>query len=123
MFFQGLGYILKLGCIDSAMNVRICETPGCNSEASLQCPTCLKLGISGSFFCSQTCFKSYWSEHKVIHKVASEFSSIPYCIKAVGLVIMILFKFLLNCFLSICQKCAIILQIFLTIHLLCSSIH
>jgi hypothetical protein len=35
---------------------RICETPGCNSAAKLQCPTCIKLGIQGSYFCSQvTC--------------------------------------------------------------------
>lgn len=32
---------------------KICETPGCGTEAKLQCPTCIKLGISGSFFCSQ----------------------------------------------------------------------
>ncbi|KAG7165432.1 Methionine aminopeptidase 1-like 2 [Homarus americanus] len=31
----------------------VCETSGCNSEAKLQCPTCIKLGIQGSFFCSQ----------------------------------------------------------------------
>nr|CAD7577895.1 unnamed protein product [Timema californicum] len=32
---------------------RVCETPGCNSLAKLQCPTCIKLGIQGSYFCSQ----------------------------------------------------------------------
>jgi hypothetical protein len=32
---------------------RVCETPGCNSVAKLQCPTCIKLGIQGSYFCSQ----------------------------------------------------------------------
>lgn len=32
---------------------RVCETPGCNSAAKLQCPTCIKLGIQGSYFCSQ----------------------------------------------------------------------
>lgn len=31
----------------------ICEAPGCKAEASLQCPTCLKIGIQGSYFCSQ----------------------------------------------------------------------
>lgn len=30
-----------------------CSTTGCSKPASLQCPTCLKLGIQGSFFCSQ----------------------------------------------------------------------
>ena len=32
---------------------RVCETAGCENEARLQCPTCIKLGIQGSFFCSQ----------------------------------------------------------------------
>lgn len=31
----------------------MCETPGCMTDASLQCPTCLKIGIQGSYFCSQ----------------------------------------------------------------------
>lgn len=32
---------------------RECETEGCSRDAKLQCPTCIKLGIQGSFFCSQ----------------------------------------------------------------------
>ncbi|XP_020288896.1 methionine aminopeptidase 1 [Pseudomyrmex gracilis] len=48
----------------------MCETPGCNAVASLQCPTCLKLGIQGSYFCSQDCFKGSWKTHKVIHQLA-----------------------------------------------------
>ncbi|XP_046584795.1 LOW QUALITY PROTEIN: methionine aminopeptidase 1-like [Haliotis rubra] len=51
---------------------RVCETPGCNSEAKLQCPTCIKIGIPGSFFCSQDCFKGSWSEHKKLHKKNKE---------------------------------------------------
>ncbi|XP_076443023.1 methionine aminopeptidase 1-like [Babylonia areolata] len=51
---------------------RVCETPGCGCEAKLQCPTCIKLGIQGSFFCSQVCFKGSWSEHKQVHKKAKE---------------------------------------------------
>ncbi|XP_067671266.1 methionine aminopeptidase 1-like [Haliotis asinina] len=51
---------------------RVCETPGCNCEAKLQCPTCIKLGIAGSFFCSQDCFKGSWSEHKKLHKKNKE---------------------------------------------------
>lgn len=31
-----------------------------NDAGSLQCPTCLKLGIKDSFFCSQDCFKKNW---------------------------------------------------------------
>lgn len=34
---------------------RSCETPGCDKDAKLQCPTCIKLAIPGSFFCSQVC--------------------------------------------------------------------
>ncbi|OWF55934.1 methionine aminopeptidase 1-like [Mizuhopecten yessoensis] len=48
---------------------RLCETPGCSKDAKLQCPTCIKLGIPGSFFCAQDCFKMFWSEHKKIHKL------------------------------------------------------
>ncbi|TGZ56680.1 methionine aminopeptidase 1 [Temnothorax longispinosus] len=48
----------------------MCETPGCNAVASLQCPTCLKIGIQGSYFCSQNCFKGSWKTHKVIHQLA-----------------------------------------------------
>lgn len=46
------------------MEGRSCETPGCGEPARLQCPTCIKLNIQGSFFCSQQCFKSNWDLHK-----------------------------------------------------------
>lgn len=46
---------------------------GCGGDASsLQCPSCIKLGIAGSFFCSQDCFKSSWAEHKTVHKKVSK---------------------------------------------------
>ncbi|XP_077986323.1 methionine aminopeptidase 1-like [Glandiceps talaboti] len=54
------------------MSMRTCETTGCDKSARLQCPTCIKLGIEGSFFCSQECFKGSWSEHKKIHKKEKE---------------------------------------------------
>ncbi|OTB18117.1 hypothetical protein K445DRAFT_314937 [Daldinia sp. EC12] len=48
---------------------KTCLSPGCEKEAeSLQCPTCLNLGIDNSYFCSQDCFKSAWTEHKKFHK-------------------------------------------------------
>ncbi len=47
-----------------------CETPGCEKEAKLQCPTCIKLDIKGSFFCTQACFKGSWELHKALHKLA-----------------------------------------------------
>lgn len=49
---------------------RKCESPGCENNAKLQCPTCIKLGIQGSFFCSQDCFKTNWKTHKFIHSLA-----------------------------------------------------
>ncbi|XP_062430179.1 methionine aminopeptidase 1 isoform X3 [Rhea pennata] len=55
----------------AAVETRVCETAGCSSEAKLQCPTCLKLGIQGSYFCSQECFKGSWATHKLLHKKAS----------------------------------------------------
>ncbi|XP_058806407.1 methionine aminopeptidase 1 isoform X2 [Phymastichus coffea] len=47
-----------------------CETPGCTAPANLQCPTCLKIGIKGSYFCTQDCFKSSWKAHKILHQLA-----------------------------------------------------
>ncbi|XXH05394.1 COPII-coated vesicle protein [Hypoxylon texense] len=48
-----------------------CLGAGCENDASaLQCPTCLKIGIKDSNFCSQDCFKKNWNEHKALHKVA-----------------------------------------------------
>ena len=52
------------------MDSKSCETPGCDSRANLQCPTCIKLKIEGSFFCSQSCFKGNWDLHKALHKLA-----------------------------------------------------
>lgn len=49
-----------------------CTTPECGNKATLQCPTCLKIGIQGSFFCGQDCFKGYWKTHKIIHLLGSE---------------------------------------------------
>ncbi|MGH0159203.1 UNVERIFIED_CONTAM: hypothetical protein FKN15_036861 [Acipenser sinensis] len=37
----------------AALESRECETDNCSSKAKLQCPTCIKLGIQGSYFCSQ----------------------------------------------------------------------
>jgi methionyl aminopeptidase len=40
---------------------RKCLRADCENDAgTLQCPTCLKLGIQDSFFCSQDCFKLAW---------------------------------------------------------------
>jgi len=52
------------------MEGKCCESPGCEQPAKLQCPTCIKLNIQGSFFCTQVCFKSNWDLHKNLHKLA-----------------------------------------------------
>ncbi|CAG8526840.1 944_t:CDS:10 [Paraglomus occultum] len=44
-----------------------CTGIACGNPARLQCPTCLKNGISGSYFCTQECFKKNWATHKPIH--------------------------------------------------------
>jgi methionyl aminopeptidase len=44
----------------------LCE--GCGkADASMQCPTCKKLGLPTSFFCTQDCFKASWNAHKPKH--------------------------------------------------------
>ncbi|XP_072351386.1 methionine aminopeptidase 1 [Scyliorhinus torazame] len=61
---------------------RVCETDCCDKEARLQCPTCIKLGIQGSFFCSQECFKGSWSTHKLLHKKAKNEKAKEECSKS-----------------------------------------
>ncbi|KAK7031731.1 methionine aminopeptidase [Favolaschia claudopus] len=47
------------------------ECPNGNPASRLECPTCNKLGIRGSFFCGQDCFKSgSQKNHKVLHMIA-----------------------------------------------------
>ncbi|EUB56030.1 Methionine aminopeptidase [Echinococcus granulosus] len=50
----------------------ICVTPDCGKPATLRCPTCIKLGITGSYFCTKECFKKYWKTHKNLHLLAVE---------------------------------------------------
>ncbi|CAG8950992.1 hypothetical protein HYFRA_00006389 [Hymenoscyphus fraxineus] len=55
---------------------RKCSGSDCDNDAgTLQCPTCLKLGMKESYFCSQDCFKRNWSTHKAAHKSQSSFLS------------------------------------------------
>jgi methionyl aminopeptidase len=55
----------------------VCTRPGCEKEANLACPTCLKLGLPPSRFCGQDCFKEYWSIHKSLHKSPVDPSIMP----------------------------------------------
>ena len=47
-----------------------CE--GCGKvDATLSCPTCLKLGLKSAKFCGQDCFKANWPVHKLAHFVSA----------------------------------------------------
>ncbi|KAI0258835.1 methionine aminopeptidase [Gloeopeniophorella convolvens] len=53
----------------------LCQSSDCSNghpPSRLECPTCHKLGIKGSFFCGQECFKAGCESktHKVIHEIA-----------------------------------------------------
>lgn len=54
---------------------QLCQGLNCSKPAALQCPTCLKLGIPNSFFCSQSCFKDNWV--RTLHKPGSIQPSYP----------------------------------------------
>lgn len=56
---------------------QVCETLGCGKPAKLQCPACIKLSITGSFFCEQACFKGNWKTHKAIHTQTQNFDPWP----------------------------------------------
>ncbi|ODA82017.1 hypothetical protein RJ55_00522 [Drechmeria coniospora] len=66
------------------MTAKKCLGVDCQSDASsLQCPTCLKLNITDSYFCSQDCFKKNWGSHKSMHKTQTSghynpFPSFPF---------------------------------------------
>ncbi|KAI0646966.1 methionine aminopeptidase [Trametes meyenii] len=54
-----------------------CQSSNCpngHPPSRLECPTCNKLGIKGSFFCGQDCFKAnckLQKTHKIIHDIAT----------------------------------------------------
>ncbi|KIL00432.1 hypothetical protein PAXRUDRAFT_821723 [Paxillus rubicundulus Ve08.2h10] len=57
----------------SSTAVLPCQSTNCphgNPPSRLECPTCNKLGIRGSFFCGQECFKANCKTHKTIHDLA-----------------------------------------------------
>jgi len=41
----------------------------CSKDATLKCPSCLKLGLPVASFCSQECFKLAWPTHKLLHSI------------------------------------------------------
>ncbi|KAF9069666.1 peptidase M24, structural domain-containing protein [Rhodocollybia butyracea] len=53
----------------------LCQSSSCingNPPSRMECPTCNKLGIQGSFFCGQECFKAGWKTHKMLHEFAKK---------------------------------------------------
>ncbi|KII88536.1 hypothetical protein PLICRDRAFT_54368 [Plicaturopsis crispa FD-325 SS-3] len=54
----------------TVVNCQSSKCPNGNPPSRLECPTCSKLGIRGSFFCGQECFKAGWKTHKVVHELA-----------------------------------------------------
>lgn len=57
---------------------KACSTPGCGKGSTLQCPTCVKLGLPPSYFCSQECFKNFWPIHKFVHLKGRKYLKIIY---------------------------------------------
>lgn len=54
----------------------MCQTVGCGKLATMQCPTCIKMNLLPSRFCTQECFKSFWTVHKMMH-VAPKPNELP----------------------------------------------
>jgi methionyl aminopeptidase len=48
--------------------VNKCSGTGCDKDATMLCPNCVKLGKS-AYFCSQECFAKNWKTHKFSHVV------------------------------------------------------
>lgn len=58
---------------------------GCHkeTESTLKCPTCLRLSLPSSYFCSQDCFKTNWKSHARIHtteNISSVVASLPFTV-------------------------------------------
>ncbi|KAJ7632586.1 peptidase M24, structural domain-containing protein [Roridomyces roridus] len=61
------------------------DCPNGNPPSRLECPTCSKLGIRGSFFCGQECFKAGCNAltrlskktHKIVHTLAKPLEPAP----------------------------------------------
>ncbi|KAH8829157.1 peptidase M24, structural domain-containing protein [Flagelloscypha sp. PMI_526] len=55
-------------------NPVVCQSSTCingNPPSKMECPTCMKLGIRGSVFCGQPCFKAGWKSHKIVHDLVT----------------------------------------------------
>ncbi|PFH54383.1 hypothetical protein AMATHDRAFT_135259 [Amanita thiersii Skay4041] len=65
--------------------VVLCQSKSCpngNPPSRLECPTCNKIGIRGSFFCGQECFKAdckyIFKTHKIVHEIAKNGGNVSF---------------------------------------------
>ncbi len=52
-----------------------CSREGCENQSKLQCPTCLKQGIEGSYFCSQVralSFMKLFNGQLIVHIILAD---------------------------------------------------
>ena len=61
-----LGYSPPVIMAESKKEFPTCISEGYTKPGKMVCPKCKKLGIPGSFFCSQECFKGSWAQHKAL---------------------------------------------------------
>ena len=52
--------------------MRNCENPECRKPSQMQCPTCTKMQLEPTYYCSQDCFKAHWNLHKLVHTKRDE---------------------------------------------------
>ncbi|KAK0240172.1 hypothetical protein EDD85DRAFT_950015 [Armillaria nabsnona] len=58
----------------------LCQSTTCpngNPPSKLECPTCNKLGIRGSYFCGQECFKAGWASPCSMQRLDPPIDSSP----------------------------------------------
>lgn len=49
------------------LHTEMFKCSACNSPAKMTCPTCIKLNLPPTLFCTQECFKLNWNSHKTKH--------------------------------------------------------
>jgi len=85
--------------VGDAPGARVCA--GCGAEATMACPSCVKLKQSEpavcagdfgvAYYCEQECFKKHWKDHKGSHKkwaarieIATPDYAMPACFRGYG---------------------------------------
>ena len=44
-----------------------CSHPGCDKPSTMLCPTCIKMKLPKTHFCSDECFHAMWKLHRHVH--------------------------------------------------------